>query len=72
MRLVKDESPGAFAVRVQCIHPEHARINAARRYPRPGRWFTLAEGYSDLDGEPFVAYYCDDCIRDGALLREEK
>jgi len=25
------------------------------------RWFDAATGYADLDGKPFVAYYCRPC-----------
>lgn len=61
MRLVKDTSPGAYAVMVVCIGPRHDEIKS--KY-RTGRMFTLAEGYADLDGEPFVAYYCTECVLD--------
>lgn len=67
MRLVKDSSPGGRAVRVVCIGTEHGAIDATRRYRR-GPMFTLAEGYADLDGEPFKAYYCDDCAE--AMFKE--
>lgn len=49
MRLVKDNSPGGHAVRVLCC--ERSTM------------FTLAEGYADLDGEAFVAYYCPTCVQ---------
>ena len=52
MRLVKDTSDGGRAIQVPCIGANHAK---------PSRMFTLAEGYADLDGEAFVAYYCDEC-----------
>jgi hypothetical protein len=26
--------------------------------------FTLAEGYSDMEGEPLVAYYCNECAKE--------
>ena len=29
-----------------------------------GRMFTLAEGCSDVEGEPWVAYYCPMCMAD--------
>lgn len=61
MRLVKDNNPGAWAVSVRCIGQHHDINNAMRKYPRKGGWFILAEGYSDLDGEAFVAYYCAEC-----------
>ena len=48
MRLVQDNSPGGHAVRVVCCECS--------------TMFTLAEGYADLDGEAFVAYYCPRCV----------
>jgi hypothetical protein len=51
VKLVKDTNPGAYAVQVRCIGKQHEG--------RP--MFTLAEGYADLDGEAFIAYYCDSC-----------
>ena len=52
MKLVKDNSPGAWAVKVICISPKHKGSS---------RMFTLAEGYADLDGPAFKAYYCNGC-----------
>lgn len=67
MRLVKDSNPGAHAVRVVCRGKNHHVVDAERRFPR-GPMFTLAEGYADLDGEAFIAYYCDDCVKKGDYL----
>ena len=39
--------------RVQCSAPQH----------NGSRWFPVSEGFADLDGKPFVAYYCADCAR---------
>ena len=61
MRLVKDGNPGAHAVRVVCVGSNHQSVDAVRRWPR-GSMFPLAEGYADLDGKAFHAYYCDDCV----------
>jgi len=66
MRLVKDTNPGAHAVRVVCVGSCHKEIDERRRWPR-GSMFTLAEGYSDLDGQPYVDYYCDDCVAELGL-----
>ena len=57
MRLVKDTNPGAYAVQVRCIGPHHHELNTRAH----SRMFTLAEGYADLDGKAFEAYYCDAC-----------
>lgn len=60
MKLVKDNNPGAYAVAVSCVHPSHEGNT---------RRFTLADGYSDLDGKAFVDYYCDSCVKNFELLR---
>ena len=62
MLLGKDRSPGGFAIDVPCVDPLHEG--------RP--LFTLAYGYSDMNGRPFKDYYCDKCaerwIRMGAKV----
>lgn len=50
MRLVKDHSPGAYAVRVQCV--------------KCNRVVLLSDAYADADGRAFMDYYCDDCVFD--------
>ena len=57
MRLVKDSNPGAHAVTVSCRGPRHET-----RWPGSLPRFTLAEGYADLDGVPFLDYYCNACV----------
>lgn len=62
MRLVKDNSAGAWGTSVPCIGPRHHELNEKRHGHRhTNTMFTLAEGYADLDGEAFKAYYCDAC-----------
>jgi hypothetical protein len=63
MRLVKDNSAGAHAIKVPCTHTYHHESDRERSYPRGSIMFTLAEGYSDMDGESFHSYYCDDCVK---------
>lgn len=60
MKLVKDNSPGSWAVKVPCIHPQHEGES---------RMFTLAEGWSDIEGKAFVDYYCLACVDRFGLLR---
>lgn len=59
MRLVKDRSLAASAVRVLCVG--HGHIAPVGR-ERDSRWFTLSAGYADLDGRAFIDYYCDKCV----------
>ena len=47
MRLQKDHT--ATKVRVICANCK--------------KWFVLATGYTDLDGEAFVAYHCTPCVQ---------
>lgn len=65
MRLVKDTSPGAQAVSVRCIGKRHAELNKGTAADfgkgERTRMFRLADGYADLDGKAFEAYYCDAC-----------
>lgn len=64
MRLVKDHSPGAYAVQVRCCSCHQMR------------W--LSEVAADLDGRAFLDYYCKACTplpkgkcnRDGCLREE--
>lgn len=58
MRLVKDNSLAGSAVRVLCVGAHH---NEPVGRERNTRWFTLSEGYADLDGRAFVDYYCGKC-----------
>ena len=67
MRLVKDISPGAYAVRVPCIGKDHAAHRKTLKLI-PSVMFTLAEGYADLDGKAFVDYYCDACVEADPVL----
>lgn len=62
MKLVKDNSVGGWAVQVECVGRDHEEIKRAKNVRWISRWFTLAEGYADLDGREFVDYYCDDCV----------
>ncbi len=65
MRLVKDISDGARAVNVPCIGKRHVELNegTAQDFGQGARtrMFRLADGYADLDGPAFKAYYCDPC-----------
>ena len=67
MNLVKDSSDGARAVSVKCIGERHAELNAGTTADfgqgERTRMFRLADGYADLDGQSFVAYYCDACAQ---------
>jgi len=65
MRLVKDRNVGAFAVYVPCIQAGHK----GPRFNPTYTMFLLAEGYADLDGVPFQAYYCDKCVAASATLQ---
>ena len=65
MRLIKDHSPGAYAVHVRCCGCHTL--------------FLLADVVADLDGTPFFAYYCEECSpevtqgkcnRDGCTRKE--
>jgi hypothetical protein len=47
MRLVQDTSPGAESLQVHCIQCK--------------KRFRLSEGYLDVEGKPFVDYYCSFC-----------
>ena len=62
MKLVKDSSPGAWAVKVPCVGENHyLSVPPGGRHLTNTTMFTLAQGYADLDGEAFKAYYCDAC-----------
>ena len=61
MKLVKDTNPGAFAVSVPCQGKRHRELNAKNDIPAPSIMFTLAYGYSDIEGRAFQDYYCDKC-----------
>ena len=62
MRLVKDNSPDAWAVEVPCIGPNHyLGVPPGGRHLTTTRMFTLAQGYIDLDSEALMGYYCDAC-----------
>jgi len=55
--------PGAGNVRVRCIHQDHLG----------SRWFLLSDGYVDVQGAAFTAYYCAPCAATlrAAAMRED-
>jgi hypothetical protein len=53
MRLVRDHSTGAAAVRIACF--------------ACGAWHLLSEMVADLDGPAFRAYYCRGHVPPGAV-----
>lgn len=57
MRLIQDRSAGAQAVSVPCAAADHIGR------PPGNSMFTLSQGFADIDGPPFQAYFCGACAR---------
>lgn len=48
-------------VSVPCVGTNHAALNAVRGFPAATSMFPIGDGFADLDGPAFQAYYCAKC-----------